>query len=176
MNEPTNVEEKVLALCSKIPAFIRGDIVVSLEKNGIIEDERLDVILPALTGVLQVSKPDGAKEYKVALMNANQSDQKVLTHKDGETLWSVDDWISDYVFPEAGANDNSSTISYEDSLSPTPEQVKLIAEGKLKVLPAKRTQTDKDAISSSELREKSKRGEVSVDDVASGKTKVDINK
>lgn len=174
MDNPTNIETKVKNVVHVIPS-VQEDIVASLEKNGIIEDDRLDVILPALTGVLQVSKPDGteSEKYKVALMDAKQ---EAMTHKDGKTLWSVDDWISDYVFPEAGDNDNSSTISYEDSLNPTPEQITKIADGSLKVLPKKAQKADKDAISASELQERSQRNEVSVEDVASGKTKVDINK
>lgn len=167
MYEPTNIESKVSKL--NVPPTIAEEIVVSLEKAGIIEDERLDVILKDLSTSLQVSKDELGK-YKVAL---NDAHQKVLMKDD--VPWTIENWVSDYVF-EAGDNDNKNTISYEDSLKLTPEQVKGIAAGTLKVLPAKKEAADKDAIPASELRDRSSRNEMSVEDLASGKQKVDMSK
>lgn len=164
-----SIEEKVKQYLHVIPA-VAEETIATLKKSGIVEDDRLDKILPSLAGALQISK----NEDGVFIMRLVAAGGTVLMKND--VPFTVDDYIQDYVFPEAGDNDNSSTISYEDSLNPTPEQIKGIADGTLKVLPKKTQEADKEAISADELREQSQTGKVSVDDVASGKTKVDLSK
>lgn len=164
-----SIEEKVKQYLHVIPA-VAEKTIIALKKSGIVEDDRLDKILPSLAGALQISK----NEDGVFITRLVAAGGKILMKDD--VPFTVDDYIQDYVFPEDGDNDDSSTISYEASLNPTPEQVKGIADGTLKVLPKKREAVDKDALSSDELREQSRTGKVSVENVASGKTKVDISK
>ncbi|MBW8038941.1 MAG: hypothetical protein FVQ85_02960 [Planctomycetes bacterium] len=146
---------------------VQVQIVEALEARGIVEDEKLDAILPALKSALEITKSDKDGVYNIALVTQG----KILRHdEDDDRPWTIADFVEDFVFE--GLPDGVTGIPHSDSLqSLSPEQIDGIANGTMVILPPKRARTNSKAISSAMSATR-----CNVDDIASGKIQVDTDK
>lgn len=166
----TKIEETY----KKFPAVVRDEIITELEKAGIVEQRRLEIILPVLGNAIEVSKPlDSASgEYNITLIDSR--DGKVLVRESDEKKYSIADFIAAFNW-ESQYADGRPTITRAEALSPSGEDLEEIAKGKLRVLPHPKEKPEKGSIAASTLAARHK-SSPSTEDIASGKIPVDMNK
>lgn len=166
------IETKIKDKLNLVPQ-IAEEIASALEAAKICGNEKLDLIIPAIGKNMQVVKVTDGK-YKASFILDGGAER---LNDAGDSL-TIKEWIDDYVFePElklpAGAE---GFIKHEDSLNCSAENLQKIADGKLIVLPAEEVAAAADSIPSSQLVDKTSHGKISLEDISSGKTKVDMSK
>jgi len=155
----------------KFPVVVQEEITTELTKAGIVELERIKIILPVLSSAIEVTKSETG-EYNVTLLDPR--DNKVMIRETDEKKFTIADFISSFNF-ESQYADGRPTITRDEALSPSSEQIEAIAEGKLKVLPHPKEKPEKGAIPASSLFARHK-GSPSTSDIASGKIPVDLDR
>lgn len=155
----------------KFPAVVQDEITTELEKAGIVELERIKIILPILSNAIEVTKSETGG-FNVTMIDPR--DSKVMVRESDEKKFTIADFISAFNWDSQYA-DGRPTISQVDALSPTSEQLEAIAEGKLKILPHPKEKPEKGAIPASSLFARHK-GSPDTADIASGKIPVNMDK
>ncbi len=160
--------EQRVANLNVIPS-VQEQIVAALAENGIVEENKLSAILPALQKSLEITKANDGT-YNIALV----ANGKILRHtEDDDRPWTVSDFVHDYVFESNLPRGCTGTIPYEESFSLSPEDIQAVAAGTKIILPPKRGKTaSKNAIPSMDGRAMSQ----NIDEIASGKKEVDMSK
>lgn len=166
------IETKIKEKLNLVPE-VAVEIAAALEAAKICGDEKLDVILPALGDAIQTTKTTDGK-YKVSLVSADGVLRVSPTNEDKPL--SIKEWISDFAFEPSLPAGAEGFISYADSLHCTAEQLQKIADGKLIVGKPVEVPAADGSVPSSQLIDKTHRGQVKIKDIASGKTKVDMSK
>lgn len=149
-----------------------------LEEAGIVDEARLKVLLPVLKQSLQTSRiEDSENEFAITLVSTR--DGKVLVKEDEngkDVPFTLKDWIEDFVFePGTQFSQASGSVSYEESRTPSEEQLQDMASGKKVGLPPRKPKPEKGSIPASSLAARRK-GNPSTEDVASGKVSVDMDR
>lgn len=155
-------EEKIKSHIN-LPALVRDQVAEALRRNGIVDAQLLEKILPDLSKALEVSKAEDG-----TLNIALTSNGKVLKHEATDKKWSVLDWVSDYVFVDLPKG----VEGMEASMRLSDEDLDAVAKGKKVFLPGKRYVAGEGAIPSLDMRGMSKH----VDEIASGEQEIDMSR
>jgi len=171
----TDKMQKIIDNLNYVPA-VAVQVYKELEAAGITDEKRLKIILPVLKQSLQTSRigDSSSKEFSMTLVSSRNGKPLVKDNAEGESVpFTLKDFIEDFVFePDGQFSQASGSVSYEESRIPTEEQMQDIASGKKVALPPRHGRSDPKAIPSSAIRQMGQ----NVDEIASGKTKVDMRK
>lgn len=176
----TKLEEAI----KKFPAVVQEQITDGLETAGITEFERLKIIIPALSKAIQLSKPTGSmtgdEEYNITLIDSR--DGKVLVREasedseGSEKKYTIQDFIDTFNF-DSQHTDGRPTMTWDESRTPSGEQMDKIADGTLNVLRPQKDRPGKGSVPASQIEAgRFVKGNPSTEDVASGKIPVDMDK